>query len=208
MLVNRKHGYVYVHVYKVAGQSVKLALRRYHYRYLPGLRTPIAHLVELPMAYSFRPLDAHATAVQIRDMLGPEEYNKLFSFSFVRNPWDWQVSLYHFIQKNKLNYQRRMVSEMSFPDYIKWRVEEDCHLQSEFVVDRHGETIVDFVGKYENLSDDFAQICSKIGVDASLPHVNASEHAAFRSYYDDHTAALIGEAFKEDVERFGYSFEP
>lgn len=207
MLVSRRHNYVYVHVYKVAGQSVKLALRRHDLRFLPGLRTPLAHVLELPQVYSFRALGPHATAVQIRQLLGPDVWESMFTFSFVRNPWDWQVSLFHFIQKNKLNYQRRLVSSMSFDDYIKWRVEEDLHLQSDFVVDRHGQQLVDVVGRFEQLEADFAAIAARIGVKASLPHVNASEHATFRHYYTDATAALIADAFADDIERFGYAFE-
>ena len=207
MLINHKHNDVFVHVYKVAGQSVKLALRRHDFRYLPGIRTPLAKLVELPQAYTFRSMEQHSTAAQARDYLGQEQWDKMFTFTFVRNPWDWQVSLFHFIQTNTNNYQRRMVSEMTFDEYIKWRVEEDRHLQGEFVFDRHGNQLVDFVGKFENLSEDFAYVCDQIGIDVSLPHENASKHEAWRSYYTDETAALVEEAFRPDIEAFGYSFE-
>lgn len=206
-LINEKHNYVYIHVYKVAGQTVKLALRQHDFRYLPGIRTPLAKLVELGQAYTFRSYEAHSTASQIRDYLGQEKWDSMFSFSFVRNPWDWQVSLYHFIQTNKFNYQRRMVSEMTFDEYIRWRVEEDRHLQKDFVFDRHGTQLVDFVGKIENLSEDFETITERIGIDARLGHENASKHAAWRSYYTDETAALIADAYREDIEAFDYSFE-
>lgn len=207
MLLSQRHKYVYVHVYKVAGQSVKLALRRQHLRYLPGLRTPLAHVLESPQAYTFRSVEAHSTAAQIRDWLGEDAWNDLYSFSFVRNPWDWQVSLYHFIRTNKFNYQRRLVSAMSFEDYIRWRVEEDRHLQLDFLVDRHGKQLVDFVGRYENLAEDFGHICRRIGIVAELPHVNASKHAAYRSYYSDATASMIAEAYAPDIQAFGYAFE-
>ena len=207
MLINDKHNYVFVHVYKVAGQSVKLALRRHDFRYLPGIRTPLAKLVELPQAYTFRSLEAHSTAAQIRDYLGQEKWDSMFSFSFVRNPWDWQVSLYHFIQTNKFNYQRRMISEMTFDEYIRWRVDEDRQLQKDFLVDRHGNLLVDFVGKLEHLRRDFGTVCERIGLDLELPHENASEHATWRSYYTDETAALVADAFREDIDAFGYSFE-
>jgi hypothetical protein len=207
MLINEKYDYIFVHVYKVAGQSVKLALRRYDYRWLPGLRTPLAKLVELPQAYTFRSLEAHSTASQIRDYLGQDRWDSMFSFSFVRNPWDWQVSLYHFIQTNKFNYQRRMVSEMTFDEYIRWRVDQDRHLQKEFVYDRDDTLLVDFVGKMENLRDDFKIVCDRIGISVELPHENASQHDAWRSYYTDETAALIEDAYREDIEAFGYSFE-
>lgn len=207
MLYSEKHNYCYVHVYKVAGQSVKLALRGHQFRRVPLIRNHLCRLVELPQAYSFRPLDAHATAHQIRQLLGPEEWDRIFTFTFVRNPWDWQVSLYHFIQTNKLNYQRDLVSSMSFDEYIHWRVTEDKHLQSSFVVDAQGNEIVDFVGRFENLRDDFAHICDRIGLDLSLPHENASKHETFRQYYTDETAALVADAYSEDIERFGYSFD-
>jgi len=200
--------YIYVHVYKVAGQSVKLALRRQGYRYVPGIvRTPLAKAVESPFAYALRPLDAHASARQIRDWLGEEEYASRYKFTFVRNPWDWQVSLYHFIQQNKLNHQRRLVSSMSFDEYIEWRVTEDLHLQSEYVCDRHGNLMVDEVGKFETLNDDFARISERLGLDVELPHENATQHRDYRTYYDDRTRALVGEAFAEDIERFGYDFD-
>ena len=206
-LINEKHNYIYIHVYKVAGQSVKLALREYDLRRIPLVRDKIAKLVELPQAYTFRSIEAHSTASQVRDYLGQEKWDSMFSFSFVRNPWDWQVSLYHFIQTNKFNYQRRMVSEMTFDEYIRWRVDEDVNLQRDFVYDRHGTQLVDFVGKIEHLSDDFATVCSRIGIPATLGHENSSKHDAWRSYYTDETAALIAEAYKDDIETFGYSFE-
>lgn len=207
MLINEKHNYIYVHVYKVAGQSVKLALRREQFKWMPLVRDHFSRLIELPQAYSFRSLEAHSTAKEIRDYLGPEKWDSMYSFSFVRNPWDWQVSLYHFIQTNKFNSQRGMVSSMSFDDYIKWRVEEDLHLQSSFIFDRHGTQLVDFVGRFENLSEDFATVCNKIGVNASLGHENASKHDGYKKYYNDTTAGLIADAFKEDIEAFGYEFE-
>lgn len=207
MLISRRHGYIYVHVYKVAGQSVKMALRKHEMRWLPGINTLAAIALESPPAYAFRPLGAHAGAAQIRDWLGPEEFARLFSFAFVRNPWDWQVSLYHFIRHNKVNYQRRMVSEMSFDEYIRWRVDEDRHLQSEYLCDRHGELLVDFVGRFEQLEADFATIATKLGLRLRLPHVNATRHDDYREHYTDETAGLVAEAFAPDIDRFGYSFE-
>jgi hypothetical protein len=96
---------------------------------------------------------------------------------------------------------------MTFDEYIRWRVVEDKHLQSSFVLDAQGNEIVDFVGRYENLHDDFAHVCATIGWDLELPHENVSRHSSFRSYYTDETAALVAQHFAEDVERFGYSFD-
>jgi hypothetical protein len=63
------------------------------------------------------------------------------------------------------------------------------------------------VGKLEHLRRDFSTVCEQIGLDLELPHENASEHDTWRSYYTDETAALVAEAFQDDIETFGYSFE-
>jgi len=143
----------------------------------------------------------------VRVVAGEERGESLVTIAFGRQPWDWKVARYHVIRTNECTYQRRMVSEMSFDEYIRWRVEEDRHLQKDFVYARHGNQLVDFVGKIENLSDDFDHVCKRIGIDAKLPHENASKHDAWRSYYTDETAALIAEAYAPDIEAFGYTFE-
>ena len=43
---------------------------------------------------------------------------------------------------------------------------------------------------------------------AELPHLNKSERSDYRRSYDDATAAVVGEWFREDVSRFGYAFDP
>ena len=100
-----------------------------------------------------------------------------------------------------------MRGEMSFEDYIEWRVKEDLHLQSSFIFDTDGTQLVDYVGRFENLSEDLAQVCATIGLDTSLPHENASKRSKYQDYYNDHTRDLVAEAFAADIEAFGYEFD-
>ena len=65
---------------------------------------------------------------------------------------------------------------------------------------------VDFIGKFESINDDFDQIKSIIGIEAELPHLNASKRAGYQSYYDDETRLIVAQWFHEDIEAFGYSF--
>jgi hypothetical protein len=72
----------------------------------------------------------------------------------------------------------------------------------------HGKVLVDFIGRYENLTHDFREACRRIGIQPPrLAHRRqASDRSDYRGYYDDATAALIAEHFRPDVELFGYTF--
>jgi hypothetical protein len=200
MLVSTRHRFAFIHVYKVAGTSVRTALRPYaDGQLLDRIRRWLGH----PPRYS-----PHLTAAEARRQLGPEEFDRAFTFAFVRNLWDWQVSLYSFMLHNANHPQHELVNSFSsFVEYLDWRVNEDLRLQSDFVTDAHGRQLLDFIGRYESLETDFARVCETIGIPAQLPHRNKSQRTDdYRAYYSQTTRALVRDAFAEDIERFNYSF--
>ena len=91
--------------------------------------------------------------------------------------------------------------------YIEWRVTEAKVLQEEFFCGKDGNVIVDFVGHLETIQRDFQQICDVLSVDASLPYKNRSSHHNYREYYTPQTRQLVAKHFRNDINRFGYSFD-
>jgi hypothetical protein len=79
--------------------------------------------------------------------------------------------------------------------------------QSSWVYDMDGKVIVDYVGHYETLESDFAEIVRHLGTDVRLPHLNSTGHRDYRSYYSDETRERVGDLWAIDVENFGYSFD-
>jgi hypothetical protein len=211
MLISYSHKFIYVHVYRVAGTSVRDALFRYAYipdrqLHLRLLRMMGVH--RLVRHHRLEQLDGHATAREIKEKLPPGVFKSFFKFTFVRNPWDWQVSLYHFALQNRSHWQHRLIESLgSFEKYLEWRVNEDMHLQKDFVIDPNGKLLVDFVGKYFSLAQDFRYVCHRTQCNSVLPHLNGSLHGDYRQYYTGRTIKLVAEAFKEDIEYFGYSFD-
>jgi len=211
MLISYSHQFIFVHVYKVAGTSVRHALEPYAeapYRSLPLrlLRRLGAHHV-LPQ-YGLLTLSTHSSARKIKEVFPPHIFEQFYKFAFVRNPWDWQVSLYHFMLKEQSHHQHEIAKSFrSFEHYLEWRVNENKHLQRDFVANEEGELIVDFIGKYETLERDFATVCDRLGLKCKLPHLNTSSHKGYKSLYTPETVALVAEAFKEDIEFFGYTFD-
>lgn len=146
----------------------------------------------------------------IRQKIGKNWFANYFKFGFVRNPWDRVVSLYYRtegIQKFK---------EMSFEEFVDWiqNSSDTCKhpsthkYQIDWFKDSDGEIALDFIGKFENLEQDFNFVCQKIGIDAKLPHKNknSQKRKHYREYYNDKTKDIIAKKFDLDIEYFGYEF--
>jgi hypothetical protein len=67
--------------------------------------------------------------------------------------------------------------------------------------------LVTFLGRFETLGTDFAHVCRRIGVVATLGRANRTSRGDYRDYYSPRLIALVRDHFAEDVERFGYAFE-
>lgn len=210
MLINHKHKFIFVHVYKVAGTSVLNALENDTYpSYVPESARPglTRFLRKFHLSPSF-PLRVHSKAKEIREKIDPDVYNSYFKFAFVRNPWDWQVSLYEYGRQYPNHPQSKMMRAFKdFDEYIHWRVQNEKTLQKEFVTDNSDQLIVDYVGKFERLREDFASVCDRVGMAVALPEFNRTKsRKRYTDYYTDETRALVGEHFKADIEFFDYSF--
>jgi len=209
MVISYSHQFIFFHLYKVAGTSIKKALDRYESK--PPLigkvfrRLNITELMPFPR---WRAFPTHMKARMARNLLPEETFSSFFKFAFVRNPWDWQVSLYYYALQEKKHPQHELTKKFrDFDEYIHWRMTEDRQLQKDFVSDENGRMIVDFIGKYENLYDDFRHVCKILSLEAELPHLNKSDHQDYRSYYNDKTRELIARHFKEDIDLFNYTFD-
>jgi hypothetical protein len=106
---------------------------------------------------------------------------------------------------------------MSFDDFVEWMkfASSTClhpvphRYQLDWFVDPHGNVIVDFIGKFENLDSDREKVSKRLGIDKALPHENSrARKKHYTEYYNDRTRKLIAERFAIDIEYFGYEFYP
>ena len=217
MLLSLRYKFLFVHIAKTGGTSIRAALRSYKwkdpYRIPLFLCSRISSLSHHRLACK---LPRHAKAIAAYEMLPRELYNELFKFAFVRNPWDLQVSSYHHIQRERPH----LLKDISdFEGFLRWKltsstrpyqyiIDTSIELQSDYLIDLHGNIIVDFIGRYERLEEDFQKACTRIGIRAPrLPHKRkATDRTAYKRYYTDETAELIAKHFKRDIEMFGYTF--
>ena len=217
MLISHTHSFIFFHVAKVAGTSIRHVLEPYtqepeHFKIKRPVKTINGE--PNPVYQMWDSMINHATVKQTQRQF-PEECARYQTFAFVRNPWDWHVSMYHFLLKQTENPHYPAIKQAgSFRHYMDWVVTENkpypkgaTRLQKTMLVDENNQIAVDHIGRYENLAEDFKKITEQIGIEASLPALNRSSHKKYQDYYDSYTEKLVAKHFAEDIDAFEYTFK-
>ena len=104
---------------------------------------------------------------------------------------------------------------MSFDEFVRIisnipDEKADRHFRSQhsYIADKNGNTLVDFIGRFENLSLDLKFVSEKTGIsDFCLLHENRSLRPKdYKEIYSNKTKNIITERYKKDIEMFGYQF--
>jgi hypothetical protein len=222
MLLSRRHKFIFIHVHKVGGQSLTNALMPYAavpwqralncligYRYQLKIYTKLKQYSKDRLAFEPQPFNDHIRGPELCERLGEEDFKQFFSFAFVRNPWAWVLSNYAYARSNPRHWQHKHVSSFkNFEDFCVWQYEsvKNPALQYDYVFNKQGQQVLDFVGRQETIEKDFERICQKLGINASLPRYNVSTAGGYRGKYSDRARSLIAEQFAQDIDAFGYTF--
>jgi len=184
MYYSQKKNFMFVHIPKTGGQAVKHQLVPY---------VAIDKSVTYP---------CHISAQRLQEEF--DDFNILYKFGFVRNPWDRIVSWYHF-SKN------RIALPAIFKDFIELMEQGAVYrplMMTEMLCDKDGKLLVDFVGRYETLQEDFNKVCVDIGIDTRKLHlVNPSKHKPYQECYTPALVESVRRLYQKDIETFKYSFE-
>lgn len=218
---------VFVHVPKTAGRSIEHVFLE-----LVGLtwetRAPLLLRANDDPCLG-PPRLAHLTASEYVSLghISQEEFDAYFKFAFVRNPWTRLVSEYKFRGWHKVFSFRDFIFK-HFPQPSWSAMYNHVKPQYEFLFDEHGNQLVDFIGKYENLQADFDRVCQLLGLEPpKLPHVGQSDrrkwwypikhplefwrmrrntHPNYTCYYDARAIEFVSQMYHKDIETFGYRF--
>ncbi len=218
MFLSPRHRILFVHIAKTGGTSIRAALGRLHWT--DPYAIPI-HLVNgLTRVLKYKTgakFPRHAKAIAAYECIGEPFWSQLFKFTFVRNPWDLQVSSWHHLKRvptaptdqfpTFAHFLRHKFDD-SHP--FQYYFEISAQLQSHYILDHAGRILVDFVGRYERLQADFEEACRRGGIpQIRLPHKRHSTERKkdYRTYYDDVTAELVARHYAQDIDLFGYSFD-
>ena len=213
MLVSFNYDFLFVHIPKTGGTSVRNALapfateplNHWHNRELKRLGVNTNVLLGNFQSYRYR---KHALISTAQRCIPQDVFAGMFKFTFVRNPWDLLVSNYSYIL-NRTNHKRyRRVSKLTFPEFIEFAAVKRIGFQKQAISDASGNLLVDQVGFFENLKSDFEEITDRLTIVAELPHLNQVPRAEYRDFYIAKTRDRVAEIYQDDIEAFEYEFHP
>ena len=163
-------------------------------------------IVRRPVAKTF--LRVHETASHVRQLL-PDEFASYRKIAFVRNPYSWLVSLYELVLQSPNHRHYDRIKAMSgFGDYVDWEIARNKRHQHPYLCRNDGRLMVDDVGRFEQLSDDFTRIFASIGVDIEpLPCVGKFTRRDYREFYDAGIRDKVARHWQRDITLFGYGFD-
>ena len=199
-MISHKHKFIFIHIPKCAGTTIERTLYDYASDVsdiMPDCKWSI-RTKNLRNEHLFNSIDKH---------------NDYFTFTFCRNPYDRLVSAYTFFKlKEKYHTFNNFIKNSNvFKNCEKILKKDFCqttgliyHFLPGVYFIKHG---VDFIGKVENLQEDFDIVCDKIGIPRKeLSQVYKTKHKHYTEYYNDETRKIVAEIYAKDIEYFGYEF--
>lgn len=187
---------IFIHVPKNAGQSIRNSLFE---NLLPG----------------------HMKAFTYQLIFPKRIYDKYYKFAIVRNPWDRLASAYMFMkgggahEKDRLWSEKTLAHFESFESFVKGGLQREeiqswphFRRQVDFLRGQNGRIELDFVGRFENLQEDFNHIRDHLGISAELLFINKTKtkRESYRTYYTDEMQEIAAGVYQEDIEAFDYKF--
>lgn len=143
----------------------------------------------------------HMPAWMVRNRIG-HLYDDYFVFCFERNLFSKVVSRYLFYKKYDPNFN------LSFRQFVKSGWVYDALNFPLYIDPMSGKIMVDFIGYYENLEEDFAKAMRKIGLPEELDiKINIAPDDNYRRFYDDRELRKrVEDAYRFEIEMHGYDF--
>ncbi|HHT6958691.1 TPA: sulfotransferase family protein [Campylobacter jejuni] len=193
-----KYKCIFIHVPKVAGSSIERVIYQTN-KWLVG------HV----KASDYTKFDK-------------DKFDSYFSFGFVRNPYDRVVSAYHYLKNDSpdpcdIKWGRLHINNLTFEEFILSLQDEEFKeeilsknhfsFQYKYLCDKNMNILVNFIGKFEKLDNDFKKILNILRRKDSLVHINKSKHLNYRDYYNSQTYKIIREIYRDDFEIFDYDLE-
>tara|TARA_B110001450_G_scaffold114012_1_gene107775 strand:- start:591 stop:1271 length:681 start_codon:yes stop_codon:yes gene_type:complete len=200
MFFSKKYNLLYIASPKTGTVSIHEALENFD----PSgerRKIKIGHL-EITSTDLDQGIIGHARARELKKALGDDNYNKLHTIAFIRNPYSRLVSGYFFNktnsfslafqQKGKKNKIKRSINYFLTILFAKvlpfkiWALLYPYRSNISYLTDYDGSIIVKHIGRTEHLNEDFQSIMKSLNIDVkdvTIGKKNTSDHKSYEHYF-------------------------
>lgn len=184
-ILNLEKNFVFIHVPKTAGTSIE---------YVDWIGSSI---------------DKHGTLDDLYDFTDktPEiDMNNMFKFGFVRDPFTRFMSgvVNHVFNSDITDAEitKFILEEVNFDKFVVLKQ------QNKFLTSQRGRKHIDFIGRFENLQNDFNHVCRILGQpETPLGHQMQGHEVDYNALYTPETREKVINYYKKDFELFGYAYD-
>lgn len=155
----------------------------------------------------------HLSFKEIKEqrILDQEYLSNCWKFAFVRNPYSRIVSLHRHIGGNT-TLEEYLQNIQLYTDLIglyNIKGNSQSNPQYKWIYDKDMNLVVDFIGRFENLQEDFDYICKQLDIEPmkiDCKNKRCSSTCYLRSHTPE-TIELTKKIYKKDFELLGYSYD-
>jgi hypothetical protein len=139
-----------------------------------------------------------------------DQYNSYYKFTFIRNPWARAYSWYTNVMRDDIHKrQLKITRHLSLEEFLRLYAGKGLlRPQTYWIKDFKGSIPLDYIGRFETLTEDFQKVCTVLGLSQiTLPHKTKGSGEDYRRGYNQDSIDIVATVYKEEIEMFGYSFE-
>ncbi len=181
--INYDKNFLFVHIPKCAGNSIKkvLGLNNHDHTSISYEHSIDKNLFKF--AFVRNPWDRFVSAYEYLRGGSMPGYDKNYCS----------------VVNNYPSFEKFLLSKI----WIDW-----IHFLPQFeYISVNNNVCMDFIGKVENIHTDFNYICKKINIpNQDLPHINVSKRKKYIRYFKDDLQQIIAEHYATDIKYFEYTF--
>lgn len=182
MIISDRHKFIFLAIPKTGSTSIQLVLQ--NHGMMSDFSAPYNHKLSKEIMNEF-----------------PIRWKNYYKLCFVRNPWDRHVSLY---------FWKRKFHKDKYRDFKHFCEIDNDRWYHQYILDDDGNQILDFIGRFEKLQEDFNVICDKFRLgNYVLPHkMQQPEKNHYTTYYDDILIERVYKIYNKFglIDRLGYEF--